>query len=164
MSHPAPGHGASYTITVEGLNASYPAGPLTIDSLTLATPGGGTAADAAVEPPFSPLQYQPRFDGTRPSFGLFARFVRNLSVAASSIRLDADEADGRPAIVADRVSGLRLKALDVGGGGGVEAPCQLAARNCSGDWSDGGKLPSCEWRPAASVAETWGSHEVLSGD
>ena len=151
VSDPAPGHAASYAATIEGLNASYPIGPLSIDGLSLAAPGGGTAADAHVEPPMSPEVYQPRYDGRRPSYGLFVRFANNLSLGRLAMHVQAAEADGRPAIVAGQVIGLQLKNADVGGAGAQE-PCQLATRNCSGDWSDGGKLVSCTWAPTSSMA------------
>lgn len=48
-------------------------------------PGGGTASEALVDPPLSPLEYQPRYNGVRPSWGLFVRYVQDLTVVSSAL-------------------------------------------------------------------------------
>lgn len=145
--HPKPGHAKAYTATIEGLNASHRIGPVSFRNVTLVAPGGGTAGQARVDPPFSPLQYQPRFDGVRPAFGLFVRYARDISLVDASIGIatgDRDVSDERPAIVADEVERLTLTRVRVTDG---LARCQLQWRNSSGDWADGGQLPACPWNP-----------------
>ena len=138
-----PGHSRAYTVTIEGLNGSFPVGPgICFDGLRLVAPGGGAAADAARDPPISPLQYQPRYDGVRPSFGLFVRHARG--VALRDAVIGAAAPDGRPAIVLDDVQGMTLDGVSVVGG--AAGACQLAARNSSGNWTDDG-VRSCAWEP-----------------
>lgn len=108
-SDPKPGHRPSYTATIEGLNATHRrVGPLRFEALTLSAPGGGEANDSWVDPPHKPLDYQPRLDGVRPSFGLFVRYAHDIAVVGSDISVGGGGEDGRPAIVADQVAGLSL--------------------------------------------------------
>jgi hypothetical protein len=143
VSHPKKGHGTSYTATVEGLNASYRVGPIRIDGLELVAPGGGTAADAEVDPPSSPLQYQPRYDGLRPAYGLFIRYAREVTVVGSSVGVTAGEQDGRPAIVADEVEVLVLSDVEVATD---LAPCQIEQRRST---VTAPGLRACAWAPHA---------------
>ena len=146
VSNPTRGHSASYTATVEGLNASYRVGPIRIDGLELVAPGGGTAADAKVDPPISPLQYQPRYDGLRPAYGLFIRYARDVTIAGSSVGVTAGEQDGRPAIVADEVDGLVLSGVTVAAD---LATCQIEQRKST---VTAPNLQSCVWAPNAPNA------------
>jgi hypothetical protein len=162
VSNPKPHHGTRYTPTIEGLNASYTVGPISIDQLQLVAPGGGTAADAAVDPPISPLVYQPRYDGRGPSYALFARYATDVTISNSSMRVAAGATDGRPAIVADDLSGLVISNVDAGGGGAA-SHCQLETRNSSGDWRDHGKVVACAWTPTAPSRSERASHpDVLA--
>ena len=148
VSHPKPGHARAYTATIEGLNASYRVGPLRLSGLTLDAPGGGSAADALTNPPISPLAYQPRMDDVRPAYGLFMRYARDVTITASSVAVTAGREDGRPAMVADSVEGFLMDRVRVGDPDGSAVPCQVEARNSSGNWTEGGGVRACVWTPS----------------
>lgn len=110
VRHAKPGHRRSYTATIEGLDGGlHSVGALRLSSLTLVAPGGGDAADARREPLVAPLSsYQPRFDGVRPSYGLFLRHARDVTLEDSTFSVAEEAHDGRPAIVLDDVHGVTL--------------------------------------------------------
>ncbi len=140
VSDPKPGHGTAYTATIEGLNSSHSVGPITLKDFDLVAPGGGSVHETLIDPPISPLDYQPRYNGIRPSWGLFVRFVRHLAVVSSS--LSSATFDGRPAMVMDQVHALVLSNVTVGGA--TAHGCQFAFRNSSGNWTD---ASACAWTP-----------------
>ena len=127
----------------QGLNTTHRVGPIRIEGLDLITPGGGTAHDSRVDPPISPLDYQPRYDGTRPAFGLFVRFARGVAISRSSVAALNTAEEGRPAVVVDHLGRTNMSGLRVLGGG---APCQIEARNCT-SCEFGGPARSCAWTP-----------------
>jgi beta-D-xylosidase 4 len=141
VSKPKPGHSASYTATIEGLDAEHRVGPVRLEGVAIQAPGGGDASAASRDPPISALDYQPRYNGVRPSWGLFVRHARGISMRSTAFT--AVEPDGRHALVADDVVGLELQGTSVA----TKAPCQLALRNVSGDWQASG-LRTCEWTPS----------------
>ena len=143
VSEPKPGHGTAYTATIEGLNSSHTVGPIRLEGFDLVAPGGGTRGQVLIDPPISPLDYQPRYNGVRPSWGLFVRYVRGLAVVSSS--LSSATFDGRPAMVVDQVHALVLSNTTAGG---VNAHgCQLSYRNSSGNWTD---ASACAWAPGGA--------------
>jgi len=146
VSNPKPGHRRGYTATLEGLNASHRIGPIRLSGVTLLSPGGGVASDSRVDPPVSPLDYQPRYDGIRPSYGLFARYAHGLDIENTSIGVKQGEEDARPAMVMDAVDAVRLLRLNVD-----DAACQLEVRNVSGSIPP--EVHSCAWSPIKAAAE-----------
>ena len=146
VANPKPGHSTNYTLTVEGLNASHLVGPIRLEGLTMEAPGGGTEAQADVDPPLSPTDYQPRYDGVRPAWGMFVRYAKGVEVVAST--LAAARTDGRPALVLDHVEGAVVSETGVDDNGAI-GRCQLALRDATGEWSDPSNvgLVSCEWAP-----------------
>ena len=69
--------------------------------------GGGTAAQAALVPPEDEQKYpEPNMFGDMPSFGLYLRHVRNVSL--SGIEIQTLAADARPALVFEDVQGADL--------------------------------------------------------
>eukprot|EP00936_MAST-01D_sp_MAST-1D-sp1_P002361 g2361.t1 len=148
VSHPKPGHAQAYAPTIEGLNASYRIGPVRFEKLVLEAPGGGTAADAAVDPPLSPLQYQPRYDGRRPSYGLFVRYASDIYVSRSVVRVRAGRPEGRPAVVLDQVQNMQLADVMLCSRANNSGnACQVEARSSTGNFSEGGRIHTCMWRP-----------------
>lgn len=63
VSRPKKGHSLRYTATIEGLDADHRVGPIVLENFELRAPGGGTAAQAEVDPPISALEHQPRYNG-----------------------------------------------------------------------------------------------------
>eukprot|EP00729_Bicosta_minor_P010711 gene10711-28856_t len=57
--------------------------------------------------------------------------------------------DGRPAFVFDEVQNMQMADVMVvpGANANATAPCQIEARNSTGNWTGGGHLSSCTWRP-----------------
>jgi hypothetical protein len=78
-----------------------------LENIRLISHGGGTAADAAIEPKELGTGYpEPRKMGTLPAYGIFARHVRDLEIA--NVRLNFEEEDVRPAIACVDADGLEL--------------------------------------------------------
>lgn len=140
-----PGHSSSYTATIEGINASYRVGPIRFHGLSLTAPGGGNAEQSLVDPPISPLMYQPRYTGVRPSWGLFTRHALGVVVTDASFRVAAP--DERPAIISDDVTGKHDFSGDVSGG----ATCQIQLRNVSSAITGSG-VTVCDWIPSPPAA------------
>lgn len=79
--------------------------------------GGGTAQQAMREVPELEREYpEPSRFGTMPSWGLFARHVRNLTLSDIELRTLAE--DKRPPVILDDVAGVRLD--------NVKAPAALS--------------------------------------
>ena len=68
--------------------------------------GGGHSADAGISPGHHSLNYPPRYLGTRPSYGLFLR--RAKGVTLTEVDLSWAAADGRPPIIISDVDGVSL--------------------------------------------------------
>jgi polygalacturonase len=81
----------------------HPIEDLSISNVRIAYRGGGTPADAALEPPEKETDYpEPDMFGNIPVYGLFARHVTGLT--ARDLHVSLDRADARPAIRLDDVS------------------------------------------------------------
>ena len=110
----APEHG----ILIAGL-AGHPIEDVAISNVQIFYRGGGTAEQAAREVPAYAKDYPDPWNfGTMPSWGMFARHVRNLQVRDVEFRLMA--ADARPAIyledaVEPRFTNVRLPRRESGG-------------------------------------------------
>jgi polygalacturonase len=78
--------------------------------------GGGTAQDAALEPPEVENKYpDPTMFGRMPSYGFYLRHVKNVSV--NNVELSCLKEDARPAFVLDDVNGaefFRVRAAKMG--------------------------------------------------
>ena len=73
----------------------HPIEDVTISNVRILTQGGGTEADAALDPPEKESAYpDPGMFGTLPAYGLFARHVKNLSV--SNAQITSATPDARP--------------------------------------------------------------------
>jgi polygalacturonase len=69
--------------------------------------GAGTKEEAAIHPPELDTGYpEPSKIGTMPSYGLFARHVKDLELA--DVRFTVEKEDLRPAMVCDDVDGLEI--------------------------------------------------------
>jgi polygalacturonase len=90
---------------------------LTLNDIRIAYQGGGTAADAALEPEEKETEYpEPDMFGNMPAYGLYARHVKTLS--ARDLVFTTDKPDVRPAFRFDQVSGVDLERLRVPRGAG----------------------------------------------
>lgn len=105
----APEHG----ILILGL-PGHPIEDVVLSNLQLHYLGGGTPAQAAREVPELEKAYPDPYDfGTMPSWGMFARHVKNLSLRGVELRVDAP--DARPAVTLDDVQGAQLIDVIVSG-------------------------------------------------
>ena len=85
---------------------------LTLSDVRIAYQGGGTAADAALDPPEKETDYpEPDMFGTIPAYGLYARHVNGL--AARDVHFTLEQPDARPAVRLDEVNGADLNDLIV---------------------------------------------------
>lgn len=84
---------------------------IVFDDVRVTYGGGGTAEEAAVEPPEVAGEY---FEiGTPPAYGLFARNVRGLQL--NNVRFDVEKPDLRPAVVLDHVSDAAISGITAQG-------------------------------------------------
>ena len=98
----APEHG----ILMSGL-PGHPIEDVVLSNLQFHYRGGGTAEQAARDVPEYEKSYPDPYNfGTMPSWGMFARHMRNLQVRDVEFRLMS--ADARPAVTMDDVAGGRL--------------------------------------------------------
>jgi polygalacturonase len=92
-----------YASSITGI-PGHPVEDVSLSDLRIRTDGGGTAEDAAREPPDQPGAYpEPSMFGVLPAYGLYARHVRGLSV--DDLRLSCRREDRRPPIRLEDVAG-----------------------------------------------------------
>jgi polygalacturonase len=90
----------------------HPIEDLTLSDIRIAYQGGGSAADAALEPPEKETDYpEPDMFGNIPAYGLYARHVVGLT--ARDVHFTLDKADARPALRLDDVNGADIERLVV---------------------------------------------------
>ena len=90
----------------------HPIEDLTLSDVRIAYQGGGTAGDAALDPPEKESDYpEPDMFGTIPAYGLYARHVNGL--AARDVHFTLEQPDARPAVRLDEVNGADLNDLIV---------------------------------------------------
>ncbi|ATC64230.1 exo-poly-alpha-D-galacturonosidase [Nibricoccus aquaticus] len=120
----APEHG----ILIAGL-AGHPVEDVVISNVQIFYRGGGTAEQAAREVPAYAKDYPDPWNfGTMPSWGIFARHVKNLRVSDVELRLM--NADARPAVFLEEAVDARFS--DVRLGETKEARGLWALRGVSG--------------------------------
>ncbi len=96
-------------IQITGL-ADYPIENVRLDNIRLTFVGHGSAKDANREPPEMEDGYpEPAKFGVMPSYGIYARHVRDLEL--NSVHLDVDGRDMRPAMICEDVDGLQIDDL-----------------------------------------------------
>ncbi len=114
--------GAIRRVTISNLNASgvdpryasiiagiagHPVEDITLSDIRILYRGGGTAEDAALEPPEKDRAYpEPSMFGTMPVYGLFVRHAKNLSVRNVDVAYEIP--DARPAVRLQSVQGVRF--------------------------------------------------------
>jgi polygalacturonase len=102
----ADGVGKMSGIQIMGL-PEQPLEGIRLENIRLTSKGGGTKADAAIQPPELGTGYpEPRKMGTLPAYGVFARHVKGLELANITVDFLAD--DFRPAIICEDVNGLEI--------------------------------------------------------
>lgn len=95
---------APFASIVAGLPEA-PVEDVRISNLSVVHGGGGAAADVGREVPEHPDHYpEPSMFGVTPSYGLYARHVRNLEV--HHIDLRTEKPDGRPPVLLHDVAGV----------------------------------------------------------
>ena len=110
----SPDHG----ILIAGL-PGHPIEDVVLANLQLHYAGGGTAEQAAREVPEMPKAYpDPDVFGVMPSWGLFARHVKNLQVRGVELR--AVVPDARPAVFLEDVQGARFADFQLSGAVGAQ--------------------------------------------
>ena len=97
--------------TISGL-PDHPLYNITLENIKITMPGGGTAADAALENAVYTKHYSPRDMGVRPAAGLFARHVRGLTLRNVIISYTAP--DKRVPFAALDIDGLVLDNFNPG--------------------------------------------------
>ena len=102
----ADGVGQMSGIQIMGL-PEQPLEGIRLENIRLTSQGGGTKADAAIEPKELGAGYpEPRKLGTLPAYGVFARHVNGLELANITVNFQTN--DLRPAIICSDVNGLEI--------------------------------------------------------
>ena len=124
-SHPSPGTIARLRISnvvasnvdsrhgvlISGI-LGHPIEDVALSDIRIAYQGGGTDADAALEPPEKENEYpEPDMFGNIPAYGLYARHVKALT--ARDVRFTVDKADARPAFRFEDAAGVDLERIGV---------------------------------------------------
>jgi polygalacturonase len=98
-----------YAALIAGI-PERPVEDVRLSNIRLVYRGGGTARDAALEPPENETAYpEPSMFGTLPAYGLFVRHARNLTLR--DVEVGWDETDLRPAVFLDGVAGVYVDHL-----------------------------------------------------
>jgi len=88
----------------------HPIEDVTLSDVRIAYQGGGTAADAGLEPEEKETDYpEPDMFGTIPAYGVYARHVNGL--AARHVNFTIDKPDARPALRLEDVNGADIDHL-----------------------------------------------------
>jgi len=102
----ADGVGKMAGIEITGL-PEHPVEGIRLENIRLISKGGGTAADAAINPKELGTGYpDPHHIGTMPAFGVYARHVRDLELANIHVSCTTD--DVRPAAAFADIQGLEI--------------------------------------------------------
>ncbi|MGC4072204.1 MAG: glycoside hydrolase family 28 protein [Nibricoccus sp.] len=95
-----------YASIVAGM-AGHLVEDVTLSNIRILYRGGGTAEDAAIEPPEKDAAYpEPSMFGKIPAYGLFVRHAKNLRVY--NVEVGFAQPDARPAVVLHDVDGARF--------------------------------------------------------
>jgi hypothetical protein len=115
----ADGVGKMSGIQIMGL-PEQPLEGIRLENIRLTSNGGGTAADAAINPKELGTGYpEPRKLGTLPAYGIYARHVKDLELA--NIHLNFTGSDLRPAAAFADIDGLELDNLKAQVADGIKA-------------------------------------------
>ncbi|MFG3018987.1 glycosyl hydrolase family 28 protein [Streptomyces sp. NPDC048254] len=111
---------------------------ITFTHVDITVPGGNGTMSTAV-PGNDPKDYNPKAIGTRPAYGWYLHNADDVRFTDSSVKFAAD--DGRPAVIANAASGIRLTRFTAQKGGGspydiglqdVTGACLTDSHNTSG--------------------------------
>ncbi|HEY3381342.1 MAG TPA: glycoside hydrolase family 28 protein [Vicinamibacterales bacterium] len=101
----------AHGVLVSGV-PGHPVEDLRLSDIRIAYRGGGTKADAALEPPEKENAYpEPDMFGRTPSYGLYVRHA--VSFGLREVELSVAQPDARPAVRLEDVSGADLDAIKV---------------------------------------------------
>ncbi|MFI1761272.1 glycosyl hydrolase family 28 protein [Streptomyces sp. NPDC020800] len=122
----ATGSTPSFSPTLWG-ESGHRINDVTFDHVDITVPGGNGTMSTGV-PANDPKDYNPKSIGTRPAYGWYLHDADNVRFTDSSVRFAAD--DGRPAVVANAASGLRLTRFTAQKGG--NSPFDVGLQNTTG--------------------------------
>ncbi|ATC63641.1 exo-poly-alpha-D-galacturonosidase [Nibricoccus aquaticus] len=95
-----------YASIIAGI-AGHPIKDVTLSNIRIVYRGGGTAEDAAIEPPEKDAAYpEPSMFGKIPAYGIFVRHAKNLKVR--NVEVSFEQPEARPAVVMHSVKGARF--------------------------------------------------------
>jgi hypothetical protein len=99
----ASGASAKYACVIAGI-PGHPIEDVKLSNILILCQGGGTAQDAALEPPEVEDGYpRPVMFGTTPSYGFYVRHVKGIQM--TNVELQVQQPDARPAVIFDDVDG-----------------------------------------------------------
>ncbi|MFJ5032649.1 glycosyl hydrolase family 28 protein [Streptomyces sp. NPDC088560] len=122
----ATGNTPSFSPTLWGENGHRITG-VTFTNVNVTVPGGNGTMSTGV-PSNDPGDYNPKSIGTRPAYGWYLNNVDDIQFTDSSVRYTAD--DGRPAVIANAASGVRLTRFTAQRGS--RSPHDIGLQNVTG--------------------------------
>lgn len=117
----------SFSPTLWGEPGANRISDVTFTNVHLTVPGGNGTMSTAV-PSNDPNNYNPNSIGTRPAYGWYLRNTDNITFRNSSVQFASD--DGRPAVIANSSSGIRLDHFTAERGG--NSPHDLGFQSVTG--------------------------------
>ncbi|MEU2616636.1 glycosyl hydrolase family 28 protein [Streptomyces sp. NPDC007157] len=100
---------------------------VTFTDVDITVPGGNGTMSAGV-PGNDPKDYNPKAIGTRPAYGWYLHNADDIQFTDSSVKFAAD--DGRPAVIANAASGIRLTRFTAQKGG--DSPYDIGLQDVTG--------------------------------
>ncbi|MGX9885021.1 glycosyl hydrolase family 28 protein [Streptomyces sp. NPDC002276] len=131
----ATGNSPSFSPTLWGETGHRISG-ITFTNVDLTVPGGNGAMSTGV-PGNDPKDYNPKAIGTRPAYGWYLHNADNVQFTDSSVKFAAN--DGRPAVIANAASGIRLTGFTAQRG--TNSPYDLGFQDVTGYCVSGAGAP-----------------------
>ncbi|MFJ5974710.1 glycosyl hydrolase family 28 protein [Streptomyces sp. NPDC093060] len=122
----ATGNSPSFSPTLWGETGHRISG-VTFNHVDITVPGGNGTMSTAV-PSNDPNDYNPKSIGTRPAYGWYLHNADHVRFTDSSVKFAA--ADGRPAVIADAASDIRLTRFTAQRG--ADSPYDVGFQNVTG--------------------------------
>ncbi|MGW4513922.1 glycosyl hydrolase family 28 protein [Streptomyces sp. NPDC004393] len=122
----ATGNSPSFSPTLWGENG-HRISDVTFTDVNITVPGGNGTMSTGV-PGNDPGDYNPKSIGTRPAYGWYLHNADDITFTDSSVKFAAG--DGRPAVIANAASGLRLTRFTAQRGSG--SPHDMGFQNVTG--------------------------------
>ena len=90
------------------MSIDHPVRGILFEDVHVTYKGGGTAADALLNPDHDPNDGGPRHMGVRPAYGLWLRHASDVQFTRVTLGFEAHSDDQRPAVILQHAAGGRI--------------------------------------------------------